>query len=137
MRGTPVSPMRTRPNSLGLGQAHSSNSDPAYAPFINQSPPQTNGNDQSVDDAANVATNPLLELAHDLGYDDTFPGSVEERSNPTPDERVAPPNPIVTPRTEDEMLVPGTELPRSMSVEQEVASKSQAETGGPTVPTLL
>ena len=135
--------MRTRPSSLGLGQAHSSNSDPAHldnASFINQFLPETNGNDQSADDAANVAMNPLLEPAHDTdnpGHDDTFPGSVEERSNPTPDERVAPPSPIVTPQREDERLVPGTELPRSMSVEQEVESKSQAKTGGPTVPTLL
>ena len=40
--------------------------------------------------------------------EDTFPPAVREHGNPLPQVRVTPPSPIVTPKTEDETLVPGT-----------------------------
>jgi hypothetical protein len=40
--------------------------------------------------------------------EDTFPPAVREHGNPLPQLRVIPPSPIVTPKTEDETLVPGT-----------------------------
>ena len=133
MRGTPVSQVRTRPHSLTLGQANTE-----HVPFINQFVPQTTWNVPNTNDPTNAEANP--QGAHDIdnpGHDDTFPGSTEEGSNPKPDERVTPPSPIITPQREDESLVPGTELPHSISVEQKTDSKNKTKTQSPPLPSLL
>ena len=116
-RGLPVSPVRTRPHILALGPSVSPfpESDPAHhilpdnVPFVDQVVPQMVQNI----DQTNTDTNSLFAVAHNINYpgnDETFSPAMEELSNTSSDERVAPSSPIVTPQREDESLVPGTFL---------------------------
>lgn len=118
-REMPVEGMRTRPNILSffLGTVHQGTvSDTEPFPF-----PEEILTHQSSSSDAEAAP----PSAHNTSTSvDTFPPAVEERGSHIPDIRVTPPTPIVTPKSDDEELVPGRELAHGM---QRLSTKEKSE----------
>ena len=69
-------------------------------------------------------------VAHSPDYtstrEDAFPPAVSEHGSPLPQQRVTPQSPIVTPKTEDETLVPGT-VPTHTHTRQRVPTTEKHE----------
>ena len=120
--------MRTRPLDLPLSPGTVT----AFDTQGNTQPPWID-NDQ-IDDLAvpgSTTTGGNAGLvAHSLDYtnnsEDAFPPAVREHGSPLPQQRVTPQSPIVTPKTDDETLVPGT-VPTHTHTRQRVPTMEKHE----------
>lgn len=107
-RGMPAEGLRARPNILPfipvpVHQGIVSDTEPSI--FLEEA--HTHQSSSSDAEAAPAAAHSLDNTSTSV---DTFPPGIEERGSHIPDIRVTPPTPIVTPKSDDEELVPGREL---------------------------
>lgn len=108
-RGMPVQALRTRPSHLPfISVAVNTGSASDTEPSIFQEEIHTHQSSTSDTEAAPPATHSLDNTSTSV---ETFPPAVEEQGSHIPAIRVTPPTPIVTPKSDDEELVPGRELP--------------------------